>query len=220
MWKCRFARKPGIVDLQRQRRRAVESLDLAGVDLDLQPDRHAAAVFGIDPEAKLRCDGTLIEPRSPQPRFQDDTQSIEDGTDRPAGSPDQVDILGVAHRLREVQLVERCPATNPHCVAQHVVGEDLHQCAADDEVLLDLSLIGPGNDGAPCHDVLRRNHASTRGTRRTMTRHRRSRWRGSGAKSGSRASCRSSSVQGNDPLARRASSIGSVSTSWSKWSSR
>ena len=156
----RLAREPGIIDLQRQRRRAVESLGLAGVDLDLQPDRHATAVFGIDPEAKLRCDRTLIEPRAPQPRFQNDTQSIEDGTDRPAGSPDQVDVLGIAHRPREVQLVERRPATNPYCGVQHVVGEYLHQSTADDEVLFDLSLIGPGNDVAPGDDILRRDHAS------------------------------------------------------------
>ena len=70
------------------------------------------AVLGIDPEAKFRRDRALIEPGTSHPRFQDHTQSIEERTDRPAVSPDQVDILGVAHGLREVQLVERSPATN------------------------------------------------------------------------------------------------------------
>ena len=70
---------------------------------------------------------------------------------------------------------------------------------ADSEIQLYLSLIGQGNDIAPIDDVLCRNHAPTWSGRRAMIRHRESRCRGSGAKSGSRASCRSSSTQGSDP---------------------
>ena len=200
--------------------RPIERFDLPGIDLDLQPNRHAAGVLGLDPEAELRRDRALIELRPPQPRLQDNTQPIEDRPDRTGRRAHQVDILRVAQRRREVQLVERRSTANSQRVAQHVVREDLDQSTADDEVLLDLSLVGPGNDIAPGYDVLRRDHASTWGTRRTMMRHRRSRRRGSGAMSESRASCRSSSDQGSDPRARSASSIGSASASWPRCSSR
>ena len=104
--------------------------------------------------------------------------------------------------------IQRRSTAKPQLVAQYRVREDLDQGAADDEILLDLPLVGPGNDIAPGDDVLRRDHSSGSGARRTMMHQRESRSRGSAAKSTSRASCRSSSAQGTDPRARSAFSIG------------
>ena len=87
-------------------------MGLAGVDLYLQPDRHVAAILGLDPETKLRRDRALIELRPPQPVLQDDAQPIEDWADQPGGGWDKVDILLIAQRRREVQLVERRSTAN------------------------------------------------------------------------------------------------------------
>ena len=78
----RPATEPRIRDLKRQRRRRVESLDLTGVDLDLQPDRHATAILGLDSEAELGRDRAVVELCPTQPRLQNDTQLVEEWTDR------------------------------------------------------------------------------------------------------------------------------------------
>ena len=54
--------------------RRIEGCDLARIDFDLQPDRHAASVFRFHTETKLGSDGALIELRAAEPRFEDNTQ--------------------------------------------------------------------------------------------------------------------------------------------------
>ena len=80
----RLAGKPGIRDFERPCLGHVECLDLAGVDLDLQPDLRAAAVLGLRAKAELRRDRALTELRPPEPRLQHETQPVED---RPDGPP-------------------------------------------------------------------------------------------------------------------------------------
>lgn len=59
--------------------------------------------------------------------------------------------------------IQRRSTVKPQLVAQHRVREDLDQGAACDEILLDLPLVGPGNDIAPGDDILRRDHSSGSG---------------------------------------------------------
>ena len=93
--------------------RSISRPSKTSVDLDLQPDWHAAAILGLDSETELRGDRALLELCPPQPRFQNDTQLIEDWSDRTVCSADKVDVLRIAQRHREVQLVECRSATKP-----------------------------------------------------------------------------------------------------------
>jgi len=111
-----------------------------------------------------------------------------------------VNFLRKPERLQEMQFVECRSAPEPEFRCEERVTEYLHEGARDDQVLLNLPPLGSVRCPAPFNDVLARDHSSTSGRRRTTTRHLRSRSTGSGAKSGSLASPRSSSVQGSLPL--------------------
>ena len=63
------------------------------------------------------------------------------------------DIFRIPNGRREVQLVEGGPTPKPQLLGQERVGEHGDQGAGDDEVLLDLTRIGPGRLRAPGGDV-------------------------------------------------------------------
>jgi hypothetical protein len=48
-------------------------------------------------------------------------------------------------------------------LAQEWIVKQFHESAADDQILLDLSLFGPRNGAVPGDDVLRRDHSSISG---------------------------------------------------------
>ena len=59
-----------------------------------------------------------------------------------------------------MQPVEGGTATEGKTLAQMRMGEYLHQCAADDRILLDLKILDPGCPRAPLRNVIARDHAS------------------------------------------------------------
>ncbi len=53
---------------------------------------------------------------------------------------------GLLRELLEMQLIRRRAAAKTQLGGQEIVIEDIDECAADDEILLDLTLIRPWND--------------------------------------------------------------------------
>ena len=152
-------------------------------------------LLGRCAEAELRGDPTLVEGAKSEPELEDHAQTIEDRADRSVRGAHQIDVLGIAQRGWEVELVERRPAAEPEFGRQDGVGEDGHYGPGDDEILLNLVQFWPGRLSAPRREVQLRDHSSGSGARRTTIFHLGSRSRTGGAKSGRLASVGSSSTQ-------------------------
>ena len=102
-----------------------------------------AAILRLDPEADFRCDLALLEAGGTEPRLEELSQAVQDRTDRTCRGADEIDILRVAERLREVQFVEGGSAPESELRCEELIAENFHEGARDDEVLLDLPLLGP-----------------------------------------------------------------------------
>src|SRR5258708_3221601 len=68
-----------------------------------------------------------------------------------------------------MQLVESRAASETQLFTQEGVVEYLSQGTAEDQILLDLRLLDPGDGPSPGDNIHRRDHSSSSGLRRTMT---------------------------------------------------
>ena len=118
----------GFLDPEGRRDRRVVGFALTRVDLDLDPDRRSFA-FRLNAEAELWGHIDLVEARPAEPWDENLTDLIEHRPNGPAGGADKVDVLRVALRLREVQLVERGAAPKSQLATQERVAEQLHEHA-------------------------------------------------------------------------------------------
>ena len=75
----------------------------------------------------------------------------------------RTNVFRVAQRSREVQFVEGCAAAKPQGFAQEGVGEYRDHRPADNQILFDLTLIGPRRDIAPRDNILSWYHSSASG---------------------------------------------------------
>ena len=144
--------EPLIIDAEGDGLRCIVRFDLPRVDLDFQTYL-GFRVLRLRPKPEFRRDLALFEIAPVEPRLQPFSHSVEDRSHGLRGRSDQVDILRVPERRGEVQLVQRRAATEPELLAQGRIGEQIDDRAADDPVLLDLPLLCPRNDVAPCDDV-------------------------------------------------------------------
>lgn len=76
------------------------------------------------------------------------------------GGPDVVEVLAVAARFGQHDLVQAGAAAEDQLLAENRVVGDLDDEAREDQVLLDLFLGEPRSDATPRSDVPRRDHKS------------------------------------------------------------
>ena len=133
---------------------------LAGIDLDLQTQPHRRYVLGLEPVAERHPALRLLPPRAAKPGIERISQGVHHRAGRPGLYLNQIDILGVPRGRRQVELVERGAATEGERPGESGIGEYLDQGPADDQVLLDLEVLGPRRPLPPLGDVVPRDHAS------------------------------------------------------------
>ena len=140
---------------------AVRGEVLAGIDLDLEPQRNHRWPLGL--ESVDQSDPALLDntPGLPQPAIENIAEDIQRATDGLGVQLHQIDILGVALRRLQIQLVERCPTSPSQTRGDLLDIEDLHNNPAEDETLLDLLVRRPGHFVSPLGDEVSRNHRST-----------------------------------------------------------
>jgi hypothetical protein len=83
---------------------------LAGVDLDLDPQRLGRRVFRLKPKGHGGQAGPLFALRDAHPAFQYFPNPIEHRADWPRLTLNQIDILGITLGAVEEQFVQRGPA--------------------------------------------------------------------------------------------------------------
>ncbi len=132
---------------------------LARVDLDLEVKPPHRRDLRVEPVEERHTRSRMIPRGRAQPRVQACSNRIKHGPDRARLRLDQVDVLGVAPRSIEHELVEGRAAPQRHGPGQRSVREDIDQRPREDEVLLDHGIIGPRGDLSPGHDVGPGDHA-------------------------------------------------------------
>ena len=150
--KSRWFQKPPRPDFEGHRDEAALGEVLAGVDLDFEPQGHDRRTLGV--EAEQQVDSPLLEDPSwlSEPRLESGPEQIQGVPDGPGIHLHEIDVLGVPYCGLQMELVER-GSTPPREAARHGVdSEYLHDRPADDEVLLDLLVRGPG--ASPRHSVM------------------------------------------------------------------
>ena len=88
-----------------------------------------AAFLRLDPEAEFRCDLALLEAGGTEPRLEELSHAVQDRADRTCRGADQIDILRVAERLREVQFVEGGSAPESELRCEERIAENFHDGA-------------------------------------------------------------------------------------------
>lgn len=92
--------------------------------------------------------------------FGDLSQSGQVGLDAGVRTPHVVEVFGVAQLPGEMQLVQARPAAEGELVSEQLVLGDLDDQPREDQVLLDLDLLGPRRLGCPLVQVGLRDHRS------------------------------------------------------------
>jgi len=133
---------------------------LARVDLHFQVQLGVGRSFRSEPEDEMDRMTGAVAMEVAEPR-----QRLANRVDRRANplraDLHQVDILRVAQRLSEQQLVDCGAAAKGDPAFQLRRVEEIAERAADDQVLLDLPQIRPRRARAPLLKVSARNQAST-----------------------------------------------------------
>lgn len=134
---------------------------LAGVDLDLEAQGLGGLV--LRREAVDEADPAFpeIAAGSAEPRVEHGAHRVERVADRPRRHLHEVDVLRIARGRTEVELVQGRSAAKREPAADPLEVEDLHQRAADDEILLHLMVGDPRGLGAPRGDVVPGDHGAT-----------------------------------------------------------
>lgn len=96
----------------------------------------------------------VLPPRFAQPRIEDASQAVHQGASRPWRDLHQIDILGIARRWRQVELIQRRTSPEGEGPDQDCIGEDLDQGTADDQILLYLEVFAPWRPLPPLGDVV------------------------------------------------------------------
>ncbi len=163
----RRAYEPGVRDFERHLFHAGLGEMLTGVDLDLELQFERWCILGLD--AIDQVDPSLLEDttRLPEPRIQNGTCPVEGPADRLGADLNQVDVLRVASRRGEIDLVQGGAAAKGQAVRQLGNCKKIDDGAANDEVLLDLSIEQPWCLCSPRGDVIFGNHSS--GSTSTLT---------------------------------------------------
>lgn len=109
---------------------------LVGVGLDLEPHGLDRWDFGVEAKPQTETESAQVEgfARQPGERL---VQPFHNGLDRPGMDLHEVNVLGIANLRLEVELVQCRSTASGQFTAKKLVGEDLDNCAADDEILLD-----------------------------------------------------------------------------------
>src|SRR4029077_8613847 len=89
-------------------------------------------------------------------------------TDRGVRRVGEVDVVRVAGRRWQDDLVQWCPAPERGALVDQRKIEEIDDCAADDEVLLHVSVVGPWRLPAPLGDLRLRDHSSSSAWLRIM----------------------------------------------------
>jgi hypothetical protein len=133
---------------------------LPRIDLDLEAQPQRRGVLGVETVDERDAALALLPLRLAEPRIEDFPQRAHERPGRFWVHLHEVDILGVARRWPDVQLVERCAATKGERPRQKWMREYGHQGTGDHEVLLDLGVRHPWRFLAPFGDVVAGNHTS------------------------------------------------------------
>ncbi len=147
---------------------------LTGVDLHFEPHRPHGRQLALKLVDELDAVALLLTLRRAKPRVQALLDQIEDRADWPCLLLHQVDVLRVAGRRAEEELVQRRPPSEGQQLARRRRGgEDLHERPGKHEVLLHLGVVHPGRVLLPCDDMGSGDHRSGSTTSLTS---RRQRW--------------------------------------------
>lgn len=121
----------------------------AGIDLYLELQRHA--FFGSYPVGQRHPSFGAFSLRAPQPGIEFLLQGIHERTDRSPMDLNQVNIFGITNR-RQMEFEKRCASPEGQVFRKIGMAEDLHKGATDDQVLLHLIIMGPGDSPLPFGD--------------------------------------------------------------------
>ena len=151
---------PSRRDRERWRRVAEQRYVLTGVYLDLETQGRGRDTFGIETVNECNPSTRLVVPGLAQPRIQSGPQGVHSGTRWLSFGLHEINVLRVARRRCQVELVKRRPAPESEGPGKKRIREYLNQCAAYDQILFNLGVIDPGCVRPPFGDVVSRNHAS------------------------------------------------------------
>ena len=131
-----------------------------GVDLDLQFHRQRWGPVARRPIDERHAAFAGSSLRGPEPRIEHGPYRREGRTDRAPLHLHEIQVLRVARRRRQEQLVERGPASEGHRSRRHLVTEQIDHGPRQDQVLLDLKVRNPGRLRPPLGDEVERDHHS------------------------------------------------------------
>lgn len=89
---------------------------------------------------------------------EDASESAENRPDRTRFPLDEIDVFRVPGGRGEMEFVQRGSPTKRERRLQERITKDVEQGQGDDQVLLDVVVVGPGRDIAPTDNIDPRKH--------------------------------------------------------------
>jgi hypothetical protein len=127
--------------LEWKQTRAVKHITLVGIDFKFQADPSLGRfVLRFGGVFEIGRNLTAFEDWIAKPRIKNVVHPVQQRLQRPVHRLHQIDVLGIAQRLREVKLVEHGAAARAQLFRQELIIDEFDQRPGDDQVLLDLPL--------------------------------------------------------------------------------